>query len=65
MKGYALQCAFVAHVHWCFHSDLFPKMNKDVKRKTGHPDFYNGFMLAKYFSIIRSDGVHFYFDKIQ
>jgi len=40
-------------------------MNKDVKRKTGHPDFYNGFMLAKYFSIIRSDGVHFYFDKIQ
>ena len=32
------------------------------KEKLGIQIFSNGFMLGKFFSIIRSDGVHFCFD---
>ena len=35
------------------------------KEKLGIQIFSNGFMLGKFFSIIRSDGVHLFFDRIQ
>ena len=35
------------------------------EEKLGIQIFSNGFMLGKFFSIIRSVGVHFFFDRIQ
>ena len=35
------------------------------KEKLGIQIFSNGFMLGKFFSIIKSDGVQFCFDRIQ
>ena len=43
----------------------FPWGIRVCKEKLRIQIFSNGFMLGKFFSIIRSDGVDFFFDQIQ
>ena len=52
-------------VHWCFHWVPFPWGIRICEEKMSIQIFSNEFMLGKFFSIIRSEGVHFFFDRIQ
>ena len=47
-----------------FIESSFPWGIGMCKEKLGIQIFSNGFMIGKFFSIIKSDGMHFFFDRI-